>query len=289
MTGLVMPQERKYGWELKPTSSTYFDIHKRDNGQFCVVLNHSLLRGVTSEMIAWWFKHFPNMNVTLNDVQGYENTTVGAYLLWHPSDHYGASLEGPLGPNNTTQAGASIHIREAMQYLKYGWKYKVDTKLKIFYCGNDGWAMGRVLPLFGPAMILRIHFKDVIENGEIIGAHYHYEVVIGVSANNFIARQLNKKITQHYSTEFFEAWHLHNTIEVGVFENFLPSLYAQRNSMDQLHYSKSMNPNHPSPKELRGFDKDLVEQRLQSYKETKDPYSVQQYKNKTFMATSKNL
>ncbi len=283
MTNLVMPPERKFGWELKPTLSTYFDIHKRQNGQFCVVLNHSLLRGVKSEMIHWWFRHFPTIKVRLEDVKGYENKVVPAYLLWHPSDHYSVSLEGPLGPGNTAQARATIHIREAMQYLKYGWKYKVDNKVKIFYCGPDGWAMGSSIPMLGTVMVLRIHFKDVIENETVIGVHYHYEVVIGLSADNFIARQLNKKITHHFSPEFFSAWHLHNTIEVGVFENFLPRLYAQRHDLDNLHYALEMNPDLSSPATLTGFNKTLFEQRLEGYKKTDDPFSFQQFKSETFL------
>lgn len=283
MSELVMPAERKFGWDLKPASSTHFDIHQRENGQFCVVLNHSILRGVNAEMIAWWFRHFPKMEVRLDDIEAYEGKKVPAYFLWHPSDHYSAVLDGKLGPGNTAQAGANIHIKEAMQYLKYGWKYKVDTKVKIFYVSSDGWAMGREIPLLGPAMVLRIHFKDVEVNGEIIGAHYHYEVVMGISGDNFISRQLNKKITQHFSPEFFEAWHLHNAIEVGVFENFLPPLYAQRENMEELHYAKHMNPDLPSPASLSGFDKSLFEQRINGYREASNPFDFQQFRDKTFI------
>ena len=62
-TTLNMPRERDFGWPLKPAETTYFEIVERENGQFCVVLNHSLLRGCTSEMIHWWFLHFPNLTV----------------------------------------------------------------------------------------------------------------------------------------------------------------------------------------------------------------------------------
>ena len=97
MTSLMMPPERKFGWALKTTSSTDFAIHKRDNDQFCVVLNHALLRGVTSEMIYWWFRHFQNIKVTLDDIEGYEGKAVPAYLLWHPSDHFNATLKRKIG------------------------------------------------------------------------------------------------------------------------------------------------------------------------------------------------
>ena len=61
MTNLTMPAKRDFGWSLKPVSSSHFDIHQKDNGQFCVVLNHALLRGVSAVMIAWWFQNFPHL------------------------------------------------------------------------------------------------------------------------------------------------------------------------------------------------------------------------------------
>ncbi|MEM9739949.1 MAG: hypothetical protein AAF829_08765 [Pseudomonadota bacterium] len=283
MTELKMPPERDFGWDLKPTESTLFDIHQRPNGQFCVVLNHSLLRGVTSEMIHWWFLNFPNLRVKLVDIAGYEGQTVPAYLLWHPSDHCSAKLLGTLGPKGTSQAGAKIHIQETMRYKTYGWKYPVDTALDIFYCAPDGWAMGRSVPLLGKVMCLRIHFRDVLEAGGVIGVHYHYEVVIGASGNNPIARALNKKITSEYSPEFFAAWQLHNSIEVGTFENFLPALYDQRSDLANLHYAKAMNPTPEAIETQSGHSPTLFEARIAGFKTTTDPFKFQAPEQTSFV------
>ena len=114
-------------------------------------------------MIYWWFLNFPNLNIKLIDVEGYENQEVPAYLLWHPSDHHSVALSGSLGPNQSAQAGAYIEIIEAMQYLRYQWKYPVNNKLKIFYCESDGWAKGKEIPFFGKVMCLRIHYKDIYQ------------------------------------------------------------------------------------------------------------------------------
>ncbi|MEM9938296.1 MAG: hypothetical protein AAF768_05580 [Pseudomonadota bacterium] len=275
MSSFSMPAERDFGWALKPTGSTLFDIHQRPNGQFCVVLNHSLLRGVTSEMIYWWFQNFPNLRVKLEDVQGYEMQTVPGYLLWHPSDHCSAALSGNLGPGGTSRAGAKIHIQEAMQYKKYELKYPVDTALSIFYCGPDGWAMGKKVPVLGQVMCLRIHFKDVIEAGQIIGVHYHYEVVIGATGNNPIVRAFNRRLTAEYSPEFFAAWHLHNTIEVGTFENFLPALFAQRDSDSGLRYAAGMDPMKTETSQQSACSAELFEERVSGYKAAKDPHAFQ--------------
>lgn len=283
MTNLQMPAARDFGWALKPVSSSYFDIHQKENGQFCVVLNHALLRGVSAGMIRWWFRNFTRLRVRLIDVPGYEGQDVPGYWLWHPVDHLSAELSGPLGPGGVPQPGCAIHIREAMQYDRYGWKYAVDSELTVFYVGSDGWAMGKVLPLIGPVMMLRIHFKDVFEDGQHVGVHYHYEVVIGATGSNPFVRFINNRITREFGPEFFAAWHRHNVIEVGTFENFLPALFPQKDDLSSLEYKRDMNPELLSPDMQQGHDRTLFENRLIGYVNTDTPYAFQQYQGPSFL------
>ena len=283
MASFSMPAARDFGWSLKPTDSTAFEIIERPNGQFCVVLNHSLLRGVSSEMIYWWFLNFPNLRVSLDGVPGYESQTVPGYLLWHPSDHCSADLSGPLGAGSTSRAGAKIHIREAMQYNKYALKYPVDTALSIFYCAPDGWAMGKRLPSLGKVMCLRIHFKDVVSAGQVIGVNYHYEVVIGATGNNPFVRAFNRRLTKEYSPEFFAAWHLHNAIEVGTFENFLPALFEQSGGDAVFRYAVEMNPMKTEIDPQSAHSPDLFLSRVEGYKSAKDPHAYQASESKSFL------
>lgn len=283
MTNLQMPAARDFGWTSKPVSSSHFDIHQKDNGQFCVVLNHALLRGVSAEMLQWWFLNFTRLKVRLRDIPGFEGQQVPAYWLWHPVDHLSAKLSGTLGPGGIAQQGCSIQIREAMQYDRYGWKYPVDAKLKVSYVGPDGWAMGKVLPLIGPVMMLRINFKDVYENGQHVGVHYHYEVVIGATGNSPVARFINKRITGEFGPEFFAAWQRHNVIEVGTFENFLPALFAQKDDLSSLEYARDMNPDLPPPDTQQGHDRALFENRLSGYMNTNIPHEFQQYQNASIL------
>ncbi|MEO0472983.1 MAG: hypothetical protein AAF206_25420 [Bacteroidota bacterium] len=277
MRSLTMPKERKFECALKPDSSVLWKQVKYNSGQFCVVLEHSLLRGVSSEMIVWWFRHFVNLEVTLDDVEGYENTKVPAYWLWHPSDHISAQLKGVLGDNQTPIAGTKIHIQECMQYKKYGFQFPVNNELTIFYCENDGWGMGKKVPLFGKMMSLRISFKDVYENGEIIGTHYHYEVVAGTHKKNLLAGILNQKIVGRFTADFWEAWITHNVIEVGAFENFLPALFRQRENLGDLHYSERMNPITKDQvlEKQTGYDPKLFEERIRGYGQSNDAFAYQ--------------
>lgn len=283
MKKLNMPNKREFGWDIKPTSSSHFDIHKIANGQFCVVLNHALLRGISAKMIHWWFKHFAQLKVRLHNVPGYDGHRVPAYLLWHPVDHLSATLSGKLGPDFTAQPGCSIHIREAMQYDRYRWQYPVDTKLKIYYVGSDGWAMGKALPILGPVMMLRIHFRDVYEHGQVIGVHYHYEIVIGASGDNALARLVNRRLTSGFDPTFFEAWQRHNVIEVGTFERFLAPLYEQRDNLGSLEYAPDMAPEIDISKPQQGFDRALFDRRLEAYSQSKAPFSTLAYDRPSFI------
>jgi len=278
-----MPAPRDFGWPLKTIETSHFEIMQRDNGQFVVVLNHALVRGVSAEMLTWWFRTFTRLRVTLDDVPGYEGKTVPAYLLWHPSDHFDATLSGETGADGAPIAGRTrIHIQEAMQCQTYGWDYPVNTELTVAYVGDDGWAMGRILPFFGPAMMLRIHFRDVAQGGTHLGVHYHYEIVIGVRGKDPLSRLINRRITHSFGPQFFEAWHTHNVIEVGTFEHFLPALYAQRDAGPELRYT----PHHPDISQTAaqvGHDAELVAQRVAAFTRSDDPMTTLAYDKRTFL------
>lgn len=279
---LQLPKERQYGWPLKPIESTLFEIIKRPNGQYCVVLQHSLIRGVTCEMIHWWFLHFPDLSVRLEDTPGYEGKTVPAYFLWHPSDHIGVKLVGRASQSGSNK-GRKIKIQEVMQAKSYGDKYPVDNAMTVLYHGKNGWAMGKQVPFIGPAMVLRIHFKDVYEGDTIIGVHYHYEVVAGPTGSNPLAKLIRKKLAGHFSKEFWSAWNLHNSIEVGTFENFLPALFKQRNTPDSLVYRLNMNPIDDDTPQKPGFDNALFDTRVAGYKTCNDPFKYQDAEDSSFL------
>ncbi|MEM7473342.1 MAG: hypothetical protein AAGF55_04120 [Pseudomonadota bacterium] len=281
MTQFTMPKARDFGWALKPNASAHFHIQKRPNGQFSVVLNHALLRGVRAEMIYWWFLNFTRLSVHLRDTPGYEGQHVSAYLLWHPRDHLSATLSGKTAEDGAPQPGTKIHIREAMQYEKHGWKYPVDAALTVQYVGTDGWAMGKTLPVFGPVMMLRIHYRDVFDGDAHLGAHYHYEIVIGASANNPVARFLNGRLSSEFGPEFFEAWQRHNVIEVGTFENFLPVLFAQMDALSTLSYSRDQDPAPQGAQE--GHDQALFDARVKGFADATDPYVFQAYDKPSFL------
>ncbi|MEL6767959.1 MAG: hypothetical protein AAFP17_12320 [Pseudomonadota bacterium] len=278
-----MPSARDFGWRLREKSASHFDISQRDNGQFTVVLNHPLLRSVSAEMLSWWFRTFTTLRVTLEDVPGYVGERVPGYMLWHPVDHLSATLIGRTSADGSPLPGRTqIHIREAMQYGVFGQRFPVDAKLTVYYAGPDGWAMGKRLPLLGPAMMLRIHFRNVFDEGKRVGVHYHYEVVIGVSGRDPISRLINRRLTAAYGPDFFAAWQTHNVEEVGTFENFLAPLFAQAERGEPLRFSRRMDAAPPDALDS-GYDEALFQRRVETLKGAGDPYAVQAYDQGSFL------
>ena len=136
--------------------------------------------------------------------------------------------------------------------------------------------MGRTLPMFGPVMMLRISFANVSgESGEHLGVHYHYEVVIGATGNHAIARAINRRITASFGPEFFSAWHRHNVIEVGTFENLLPALYAQRHNTGPLEYRLEMNTVAGDEETQQAHSLELFKQRVAGYRDAIRPFDYQ--------------
>ncbi|MEM7131583.1 MAG: hypothetical protein AAF702_35040 [Chloroflexota bacterium] len=280
---LQMPAERKYGWELKPVSSSYFSLETKSNDQLNVVLNHALVRGCTSKMMLWWFQNFGNLQVRLVDVEGYEEEKVPAYFLWHPSDHIGAHYRGRLATDGTLQMGGSILVQEALQYKTHQFAHTVNQTMTVPYLAHDGMTLNKRLPIVGNVVFGRVHFKDVVENSQVIGVHYHYEFIAGPSSGNLFTPIIRRRLQQMFSDDLFSVWHQHNVEEVGTFENFLPALYAQRHDLDNLHYEKSMNPGLSSPTTQTGFSKELFESRVSGYKSARDGYEYQDGLAPTFI------
>jgi len=90
---------------LKPVSSARFTYKKLDNGQFTITLLHDLLKGVTPQMLLWWFRHMVGTT-------RYMGGEYPRYLVWHPYDHILFEVAQP-GPDGTAGQRATFHIVEA--------------------------------------------------------------------------------------------------------------------------------------------------------------------------------
>ena len=279
------PAFREFGWRLKEIESTTFQIKSHpENGQMVIILNHPIVRGVSCSMIHWWFQHFANLKIRLKNVGNYgDGDVVPAYFLWHPKDHFGATLLDQV-EDGKYHVGARIHIQEAMSFDKYERKYLVDDATTCWYLRNGtfgGQGMGVNLPFGSWILSSRICWEDV-KDGEIdVGVHYHYEMTIGI-ANKLFGKWINPilKYKKGISEEWYREWNRHNVIEVGTFENFLPRLYDQRDILVNKPVSewimeydaKTDDAAKNLPIQNESHDPSLVDSRMDGYMKSDDTH-----------------
>lgn len=109
MEKLNMPAKRDFGWELKPVESTKFGIHQKENGQFCVVLNHSLLRDTHLG-----FREYRTAPLTKTRLK--QQTLVNGFGIHHParfdiSPVYGMPRGFPKSLALFTQCGVNFQAQ----------------------------------------------------------------------------------------------------------------------------------------------------------------------------------
>lgn len=77
--------ECDFGWTMKPLASakTSFTIDKY--GVYTLKIEHDIIKGVTPDMLLWWFKN-------IGGEMTYQENVYSKYVVWHPKDHIHWSL-----------------------------------------------------------------------------------------------------------------------------------------------------------------------------------------------------
>jgi len=158
---MQLPKKREFGWALKPLSSAKTSVNVMENGQIEVLIEHEVIKGVTTEMLEWWFVHFIKLKVIK------EGVTYPAYFLWHPYDHIAVSSDGGA----IMRAGDGVRIQECFQRNP---KFELDEKGLI--AALDKTQLQLQGKKFGKVFMDLVHrFHDVPE-----GAAYRSRLVLGV-------------------------------------------------------------------------------------------------------------
>jgi hypothetical protein len=100
-----IPKPRPVLWPLRPEESAAHTVARHD-GEVVVTIEHAPLRGVTAEMLRWWYGHVPG-------TMAYAGGTWPRYLVWHPLDHIAYEVVRPA-PTGGVGTGAELHITEAL-------------------------------------------------------------------------------------------------------------------------------------------------------------------------------
>ena len=104
-----MPEIRPFSWTLKQLESAHTEVNLLSTGQTELIIKHDLIKGVTTDMLLWWFENFARLSVTIS------GTTYPAYHLWHPKDHIMVRIQ-----KEKLHQGDTLHIHECFQRnIKY--------------------------------------------------------------------------------------------------------------------------------------------------------------------------
>jgi hypothetical protein len=173
-------------------------------------INHDLLKGISPEMVAWWFGNIAGDM----DVDG---TILNKYLVWHPFDHIHWQLAQP-GPDDRASAGAKFRIVEAFgRDLKF-YVDVIDTVTRL-----DATGITLVAYKAGLAVSRLNHDFIAVEGG----TQYVSTLTVGTDVVGLRA-VLNPFIQAAVFTEAMGyAWLRHNVEEVGLLENIIPKIYPK--------------------------------------------------------------
>ncbi len=218
-----LPAPLKSSWPLKPVSSAQTALNYLHNGRLELTIRHDLIRGVTPEMLAWWFCH-------IDGTMEYQGRTVPRYRVWHPRDHI-FYKDMTVAADGTGSAGTTRHIVEAFARNS---RYLVNVVDRVVYLDKTGILLSteragfNLGSLGSPTIDLGAEVAtlqhDFIRTPR--GTRYESRLLIGrdtLFGNLFLNRFVLRPFV--LPDDMARAWLRHNVEEVGNFERFLPDLY----------------------------------------------------------------
>jgi hypothetical protein len=207
---IKLPPPRPILWPLRPAESAEHQI-TNDSGQLIITITHAPLRGVTAEMLQWWFRHVAG-------TMSYAGGIWPRYLVWHPLDHISydvvrPAVDGGVGP------GAKLHIVEALGRNSAD---LLNIRVRVDEIG-EGRAVIAKRVLGTDIVCLENEFAD-----SLAGATYNTRLRIG--DHGPLGRLLLNHIARHraFPPTRIQRWVRHHIEEIGNLENFLPDLFRER-------------------------------------------------------------
>lgn len=208
MGKLPLLPPRAVPWTLKPLGSAQTSLSYDRFGRMVMTIRHDTLKGLTPEMLAWWFANIGGDMVL-------DGRQVNKYLVWHPIDHIRWELIRPA-PDGRIGPGAVFRIVEAFNADP---RLYVDIQDHVIRLDRGGFTL--VQRRLGMEVARLNHDFGSVEGG----ASYFSTLTIGASVPG-ISAVLNPLLHRAFFTEEMgHAWLRHNVEEVGSLEHIVPRIY----------------------------------------------------------------
>ena len=180
-----------------------------ERAHMILTIEHELVRGVSPEMLDWWFRH-------IGGEMEISGRTYPRYRVWHPLDHIDWQLVG--GDAERVGIGAKFRIVEAFDRNPAWLVDSVETVTKL---DETGIRLER--NILGSEVFSLEHWFESVDGG----TRYRSRMELG--ADTAFGRLLFNRLIRPmvFSDLMGPAWLKHNVEEVGNFEHFLPALFAR--------------------------------------------------------------
>ncbi len=209
---MTLPEPLELGWNMKLLESAETSLNHLPDGRLEIVIVHDILKGITPEMLFWWFTNIGGETT-------YQNQVISRYRLWHPLDHIHWEL-AKTGQHGQAEAGAIFRIVEAFGRNP---KYQIDVLETVEKLDITGIRLSNRRSGFEVSN-LEHTFTPVAD-----GTLYRSRMLIGIEHPWLVPSISNPMLQQHVFPEAMaRAWLKHNIEEVGNFEFFLAKLFATR-------------------------------------------------------------
>ncbi len=204
---------------FKPVSSAkWTNVYVTSRGALRVQIEHDDIKGVTPEMLQWWFENLAG--TTTWNGKDFGGPQVYNYHLWHHRDHMRITpiTNAPDGiKNNGFRVGALSRIDE--QFNDY--RDRVQQVMHTTRLDKSEFTFSILCPGSTPAGLITHHYAPVPG-----GVSFYAETmvdfrtpVIGPLLNRVLGPLVFSKSTADH-------WIRHNIEETGRTEDILPTLYA---------------------------------------------------------------
>ena len=171
-------------------------------------INHDIVKGLTPEIVAWWFRNIGG-DMAVN------GAVLNKYLVWHPLDHIHWSLAQP-SPSGGAGVGAKFRIVEAFGRNLDFYVDVIDTVTRLDSTGFT--AIGYKYGL----RVSRLNHDFAAVEG---GTQYVSTLTIGTDVP-WLSTVLNPILHRMFFPEAMgRAWLKHNIEEVGLLEHIIPLIY----------------------------------------------------------------
>jgi hypothetical protein len=210
---LPLPEPLPLIAPLRELDEDRVSIQEFPHHRLRLTIDHEPLRGITPEMLLWWFRH-------IGGSMSYAGGTYPRYRVWHPLDHIHWELERPA-PDGSIGEGSRFRIVEMMGRDE---RFAIDTVDRV-----------EKLDLTGIRLVLRIagaQFFQLEHTWSRAEGATHYTSVMDVGSRSALGRPINAYLRRRIFVPGMErAWLRHNVEEVGYLEHFLPDLHRRETAI----------------------------------------------------------